>query len=266
MDLGLTGKKALVCGASQGIGRAIALAFATEGAAVAITARSEEKLAGVLALMKQAAPDADTPMWAVPADLSVAADRGNLIKTLRETCGEPDILVHNGGGPPPTRIEETTPAQWETAFQTQFLTLMALNSAFLPGMKARGWGRILAVTSLSPQEPIQTLALSNGIRSAVTAALKTLATDVAAHGVTVNCIAPGVIHTGRIDALLAHQAEKTAVSEADARARMLGDIPAGRFGTPEEFADVAAFLCSERAAYITGSTVCVDGGRRRSVF
>src|SRR5690606_10250700 len=141
-----------------------------------------------------------------------------------------------------------------------------LNASFLPGMIEQNWGRIVAVTSLSVMEPIPNLSISNAVRSAVTAMLKTLADEVARYDITVNCVAPGAIKTDRLDELMEARLKKTGQSKEEYLKSYLGAIPAGRLGTPEEFAGVAVFLCSERASYITGSTISIDGGKRRSVY
>ena len=147
-----------------------------------------------------------------------------------------------------------------------FLSVVHLNQAFLPAMKTQQWGRIITVTSLSPMEPITNLAVSNGIRSAATAMLKTLATEVAADGICINCVAPGLICTDRIEALVKASASKQSRTVDDVLKGHISEIPAGRLGTPEEYAATVAFLCSQQAGYITGSTIAVDGGKRKSTY
>ncbi len=262
MDLGISGKKALVCGASKGIGRAIAKQLLSEGVEVLLTARNASSLDETLAQF-----NADGHMRAVSfaCDLSNSADRQRLIDHVHQNFGEIDILIHNTGGPSPTSVEETTADAWQKGFDQLFQMVAELNNAFLPGMKQRQWGRILAVTSSSVLEPIPNLAVSNSIRAAVTSMLKTLADEVAKFNVTINCLAPGAIQTDRLEDLMEARVSRSGQSKDDYMNDYLRAIPAGRLGKPSEFAAVAAFLCSEQAAYITGSTISIDGGKRRSV-
>ncbi len=262
MELKIKGKKGLVCAASKGLGRAIALALADEGVELIICARSADELAVVAS---EIATKTGLKPIVVVSDLSTSEDRAKLI-AIAQASGGVDILVHNTGGPKPTTVETTSHEDWQAGFQQLFPAVAELNKAFLPQMKDKGWGRILCVTSLSVMEPISGLAISNAMRSAVTSMLKTLADEVAKHNVTVNCLAPGAIWTGRIESLIRTRREKTGQTEEEYMADYLKPIPAGRLGTPEEFAAAAVFLCSDQASYITGSTICVDGGKRRSTY
>lgn len=260
MDLKIKGKRALVCAASKGLGRAIAIALAEEGSELIICARSKDELNAVAAEIE--AKSKIKPIVVI-SDLSIEADRKRLIAEA-EKAGGVDILVHNTGGPKPTSVEGTTQADWHEGFQQLFPAVADLNEAFIPHMKKNHWGRIVCVTSLSVLEPISNLAISNAMRSAVTSMLKTLADEVAKYNISVNCIAPGAIWTGRIENLTRIRREKTGQTEEEYMADYVKPIPAGRLGTPEEFAAAAVFLCSDQASYITGSTLCVDGGKRRS--
>jgi 3-oxoacyl-[acyl-carrier protein] reductase len=174
--------------------------------------------------------------------------------------------VHNTGGPKPTRAEETTDDQWSSGFHQLFESVIHLNQAFIPGMKERLWGRIVNVTSLSVLEPIPNLAVSNAMRSAATAMLKTLSDELAAFNICINCMAPGVIHTDRTEERLQAQIKQSGGTREQYLEDYVKSIPAGRLGTAEEFAAMVAFLCSQRASYITGSTICVDGGKRRATY
>jgi len=263
MDLGIQGKKALVCASSRGIGKAIAKTLAEEGAEVFMCARNPETLEQAVEEVQDVS---QFPVRSLACDLAQSDGRQNLLETLQRHWGTVNILIHNAGGPPPSTALETTPDAWYTGFETNFLSQIALNQALVPAMKDQGWGRIVTVTSLSPLEPIAELAVSNGIRAAVTAMLKTLATEVAADGITVNCVAPGLIQTDRIASLYGAKAERQGISYDSLIDQQRAEIPAKRLGTPEEFAATVAFLCSQQAAYITGSTICVDGGKRKSVF
>jgi 3-oxoacyl-[acyl-carrier protein] reductase len=249
MDLGIEGKVALVMGASQGIGRAVAIELASEGARVAIAARSLERLAPV------ASETGAVPFEHDNSDLeSVPA----LVAAVSAALGPIEILVTNTGGPPanPDPLGQSR-EQWEEAYRTLVLAPLELIRAVLPGMRARGFGRIANIGSFSVREPIQALMLSNSHRTATLAAFKTVARDVAADGVTLNTVLPGRIATERIYALAGgrEQAEESARSE----------IPAARLGTPGELAAAVAFLCSARASYITGVALLVDGGLTRLV-
>jgi 3-oxoacyl-[acyl-carrier protein] reductase len=264
MDFGIAGKNALVCGASEGMGRAIAFSLAGEGANVMLCARTEPKLAEVAKEINVAR--AKGKIEYVACDLADAASRQKLVDAVGERLGCVDILVHNTGGPKPSAAEATTPEQWQAGFDSLFQSVIHLNSVFVPAMKERGWGRIINVTSLSVIEPIPGLAISNAIRSAATAMLKTLSDELAPFGVTVNCVAPGSISTGRITSLIESRAKTSNVSVEEYEKEYIKNIPAGRLGTAEEFANVVCFLCSDKASYVTGSTISVDGGRRRSTY
>jgi len=250
MDLGLTGRVALVTGASKGIGRAIAAALADEEAGVAIASRSRENIDAAAAEIGATGFAWDS------ADLGGAA---NLVAEVESSLGGPvDVLVCNTGGPPPGAdpLGFSTDA-WEAAHRSLVLSPIALVRAVLPGMRERGWGRILNVASSAVREPIPHLMLSNAERSATVAAFKTLAREAAGDGVTLNTVLPGRILTDR---LISMGGSEEAVRDAAAR-----DVPAKRPGTVEELAAVAAFLCSERASYVTGTAVAVDGGLLRGI-
>lgn len=253
MELGLKGKVALVTGASEGIGRAIAEALVAEGASVVINARGEERL-------EEAARELATgggTVRGVAADLSKAAELSALLRAVRDVEGEPDVLVANAGGPPKGLPSTLSEEQWQAAYELTLMSFVRLVESTLPAMRRKGWGRILAVTSLSVREPIADLTLSNAMRSGLTAYAKTLATEVAADGVTVNCIAPGYTATERLNELFRDEREKEA---------LVATIPSRRLARPEEIASAAAFLASERASYITGQTLLVDGGYVKSPF
>lgn len=264
MDLEIKGKKSLVCGASSGVGRAIAEGLAAEGSDVFLCARSEGPLQE---LCKSLQEKYKVKAEYYAADLSSTQARAKLVEALKAKFGPTlDILIHNTGGPKPSSAADTPVDAWQTGFDSLFKSVVELNAAFVPAMREQKWGRILCVTSLSVMEPIANLAISNATRSAVTAMLKTLSDELAPDNVTVNCVAPGAIATGRIESLLKSRAETAKVSLDDYSADYVKAIPAGRLGTPEEFASVVCFLASERASYVTGSTICIDGGRRRSTY
>jgi 3-oxoacyl-[acyl-carrier protein] reductase len=251
MDLGIAGRRALVLGASSGLGRASAVALAREGAHVAVASRSAERIAAAAA--------------AVGTEAAFAFDVGDLdgipafVTEVEGVLGGPlDILVCNTGGPPANPDALALPRDaWVDAHRTLVLAPMAFVEAVVPGMRARGWGRIVNVVSTAAREPAAPLVLSNSHRAAILAAFKTVADQVAGDGVTLNSVLPGLIDTDRLGALYGS-------SEAAAEAAR-GLVPAGRLGTPEEFAAAVAFACSAPASYVTGTTITVDGGRSRAV-
>jgi 3-oxoacyl-[acyl-carrier protein] reductase len=250
MDLGLDGKVALVTGASKGIGRGIAAELIAEGARVAISSSSRERVEATAAQLGA------TPFVHDSGDLDHAAV---LVAEVAEALGPIDVLVCNTGGPPggPDPLGFTRD-QWQGAYTSLVLGPMALVEAVVPGMRERGFGRVLNVASTSVREPIQNLMLSNVHRVAMVDAFKTLARQVAADGVTLNTVLPGRIDTDRLAELLGSREAAVAAAEQE--------VPAGRLGTVEEFAAIAVLLCSARASYVTGETVAVDGGLLRSVF
>ena len=258
MDLGLAGRHALVLGASRGLGAAVARALALEGATVSAAARTVE----------------DTQRWisALPADVAarvtpIALDMADRTRIAQVAGVLPpvDILVNNGGGPPPGGAADHAPELWLNQFETMAANLFFLTQVLLPSMKARGWGRILTISSSGVVQPIPNLALSNGIRAAVAGWSKTLSAEVADQGITVNMVLPGRIHTDRVDQLDGIAAKRQGRSVEDVAKASMASIPAGRYGRPEEFADAVAFLASTRASYITGATLRVDGGMIRGV-
>ncbi len=250
MDLGIDGRTALVMGASRGIGRGIAGALAREGARVAISSRSEDSL-------RDAAEEMDGEIHTFPADTGDLDRLRELPGEVAEALGPVDILVTNTGGPPAGGALENSLEEWEEAFRSLVLATRVLAEGVLPGMRERGWGRIVNVASSSIREPIQGLTLSNANRMAALGLLETLADEVAGDGVTVNTVATGMFATER----LADPQGSLEGAEAAAKQR----VPAKRLGQPEEYGDLVAFLCSERAAYLTGAVIPLDGGLLRSV-
>ena len=261
MDLGLTGKRALVLSAGSGLGRAIALALAREGATVCVANRSAAPVEETAAMIRAAGGQAHAFHW----DLAEEAQWRAGVQAVLDAVGGIDILVNNTGGPAPGPADGQAPEVWRRAFEAMVLSVFRLTDRVLPGMRAMGWGRVLNVASTSVIEPIGTLGVSNTLRASVAAWAKTLAGEVAANGVTVNTLLPGRIDTPRIERLDAARAAATGVEPAEARAESVKTIPAGRIGTPEEFGAVAAFLASPLAGYVTGSLIRVDGGAVRAI-
>jgi 3-oxoacyl-[acyl-carrier protein] reductase len=250
VDLKIEGKVALVMGASRGIGRGIAKALAREGAVVAVSSRSAEPL-------EELAGEIGGGARAFPADSGELERMQSLPGEVAAELGPLEILVTNTGGPPQGGALENPREQWEAAYRTLVLAPRALVEATLPGMRERGWGRIVNVASSSVREPIPNLALSNAHRMATVGLFKTLASEVADEGITVNTVATGRFATDRL-------AENYG-SIADAERAAREQVPAGRLGQPEEYGDLVAFICSERAAYLTGAVIPLDGGLIRSV-
>jgi 3-oxoacyl-[acyl-carrier protein] reductase len=250
LDLGIEGRVALVMAASRGIGRGIAAALAREGARVAISSRSEERL-------REAAGEMDGEVAVLPADTDDLDRLRDLPGQVGEALGPVEILVTNTGGPPPGGALDNALEEWERAFRSLVLAPRILIEAVVGGMRERGWGRIVNVSSSSIREPIPGLALSNANRLAALGLLETLADEIGGDGVTVNTVATGMFATDR----LADRSGSMEAAEAAARER----VPARRLGGPDEYGDLVAFLCSERAAYLTGAVIPLDGGLLRSV-
>ncbi|MFZ1701692.1 MAG: SDR family oxidoreductase [Pyrinomonadaceae bacterium] len=263
MDLGLKGKTALVCASSQGLGFAVAREIALEGASLVICSRRE---ASINAAAETIRDETGADVLAIAADVSNAEDIERLFKAGVEDYGKIDILVTNSGGPPAGPFDSLTRQSWDDAVRILLTSVLDLTRLILPGMKERGWGRILNITSIASKQPVDNLMLSNAVRAAVTGFAKTLANEVAADGVTVNNILPGYTLTERLDELIDFLAERESLTADEIRGRWEAEIPMKRLGAPKEFAALAAFLVSERASYITGSSIAVDGGWIKSLF
>ncbi len=247
MDLGLKGRTALVTGASSGLGLATAEALAGEGANVSMFARRRD-------LLEREADRIGA--LAVRGDVTIPKDLERAVETTVAAFGGLDILVWNSGGPPPGGGADVTPESLEAALELLFIPAVRLVQLCLPYIEHSDGGRILAITSIAAKEPVNHLALSNALRPGLTGWLKSLSRDLGPQGITVNCVAPGNIATARLDQLY-----PDGPTAAD-----LAGIPLGRWGDPREFGDVVCFLASERARYVTGQTVLVDGGLQRSLF
>jgi 3-oxoacyl-[acyl-carrier protein] reductase len=260
MDTGLTGRTVLVPGSTSGLGRASARAFAAEGANVVIAGRR-----GELARAEAAALDSSPgSAIGVECDLTEAGAPDRLVQQATEAFGPVDVLVLNGGGPPAGSADGATPEAVQSAVHALVLQQISLVRAALPGMRERGWGRIVGIGSSGIQQPIDNLALSNTARAALAGYLKTLAGEVAGSGVTVNMVLPGRIDTDRVASLDQTRADAVGATPDEVRRTAEAGIPTRRYGTPEEFAAAVVFLASAAASYITGEQLRVDGGMVRS--
>ena len=262
MDLELNGRVALVTAASKGLGRATATQLAAEGARVMISSRGAEQLAETT---REIADATGAQVEHCPADVADAADLDRLLRETQERLGGVDVLVNNAGGPPPGGFDALDDAAWQRAFELNLLSTVRLFRGVLPHMREQGWGRIVTVASSSIKQPIDNLMLSNTLRVGILGLAKSLALEVAGNGVLVNTIGPGRIATDRVASLDAAAAERTGRSVEDVRAASEAAIPIGRYGTPEEFAKVAAFLVSGANTYVTGQNFLVDVGMVRAI-
>jgi 3-oxoacyl-[acyl-carrier protein] reductase len=260
MDFGLTGKRALVLSSSRGLGLGVARALAAEGAEVLMTARSAERLNAAAA---EIGAKGLGRAHAFVADLTRDAEA--IHQEAVRVLGGVDILVANTGGPPARTALGVKPEEWVPQFEAMVLPVFRLAGLVLDGMRERGWGRIVTIASSGVVQPIPNLAMSNTLRSAIVGWSKTLATEVAGQGITVNMVLPGRIQTDRTGELDSANAKAQGKSVEEIAAAARAAIPAGRYGRVEEFADAVCFLASERASYITGTLLRVDGGAVRSI-
>ena len=254
MDLGLKGKVAFVAASSQGLGKSVALEFAREGAHVIINGRNSE-------LLEKTRQEIDVAgsgeVLMIQGDLSNAQERNTVVKTALERFPNLDILVTNIGGPPSGKFESLKQEDWDKAYNLLLASTVSLIRQFLPAMKTQPWGRIISITSQAVKQPVENLILSNSVRASVVGLIKTLASELGEYNITANNVMPGYTNTNRL---------KSLIEKNPSFANAVNEIPLKRFGNPEEFAAAVVFLASERASYITGTSIAVDGGWIKNIL
>jgi 3-oxoacyl-[acyl-carrier protein] reductase len=263
MDLGLKGKVAVVAAASKGLGRAVAEELAAEGVKLAICSRDEGRIRATAEEIRKAY---GSEIFDAACDVTNKDDVDRFARGVLETYGTAHILFTNAMGPPAGMMKDFGPGDFRDAIETSLMTALNLVYAFLPAMKEQRWGRIIASTSITVKQPLPTLVLSNVSRVGVVAMVKSLSEEVAQYGITANAVAPGYIRTDRVESLFRERAQRENISFDKVRADMEKNIPLGRIGEPREFGALVAFLASERAGYINGETILIDGGMYKGLM
>jgi 3-oxoacyl-[acyl-carrier protein] reductase len=263
LDLGLQGRVAIIAAASKGLGRAVAEELANEGASVGICARTTSELEQAAAQIQKST---GREVFHQAVDVTNPAAVSHFVAAVEERFGRIDICVTNSGGPPSKLFVDTKPEDWRAAVDLLLMSAVFFAKETLPRMQKNKWGRFITITSSAVKQPVDGLLLSNSIRAAVTGLARTLANEYAAHGITVNNVCPGYTRTDRLDSLAASISKRTGAEPVAVFADWTRQIPAGRIGTPQEFAAVVAFLASERASYVNGASIAIDGGMIRSLF
>lgn len=262
MKLGLDGKRALVLGGNKGLGRGVARALAGNGVTVAVVGRDQSALDVTVEELRTLSPAS----FALNADLSDPVALAAMLERIERELGSVDILLLNGGGPPPFSASALNIVEWRTQFEAMFLSSVRITAHFLPRMRLKRWGRIIVVSSTSVREPIKGLTASNALRAAVAGWAKSLAGETAADGITVNLLLAGRLATERTNVLDRLDAETRGINISRVAQESQAEIPIGRYGTPDEFGAVAAFLASEHASYVTGTAIPIDGGLSHAII
>jgi 3-oxoacyl-[acyl-carrier protein] reductase len=257
MDLGLKDRVALVAASSQGLGKAVALGLAREGVKLALCARNS---AALIAATEEIGTATNVEIMACTVDVTQESQVRAFVDQVTQRFGKIDICVTNAGGPPAKPFDATTMDDWRRAIDMNLMSALFLAHGVLPGMRERRWGRLITITSLTVKQPIDGLILSNSVRAAVVGLIKSLSNEYAAHNVLVNNVCPGYTSTDRLGELSSALGKSAGVEPLEIEKRWTTQIPLGRLARPEEFADTVVFLCSDRASYITGQSISVDGG------
>ena len=257
MDLGLKNRSVIVAASSEGIARAAAEKFASEGAKVALCSRDEGKLTLAAAEIRKRY---SAEVISAPLDVTDAAAVQAFVERVGSEFGGIDVCVTNAGGPPAKMFLATTTEEWHRAVELNFMSVVHLARAVIPGMQRKQWGRIVTITSVSVRQPVSDLIYSNAVRAGVLGLIKSLSNEFGKDGITVNNVAPGYTATQRLGSLLHKRAAELGISDEEYTARLGADAPLKRIGQPEEVADAIVWLASDRASYITGQTLLVDGG------
>lgn len=263
MDFGLKDRVAIVTGASGGLGKAVAMELAAEGVSVIVSSRNLDLLETAAREIRETT---GSPAIAIPADVTKEADVSRLFLDVKQELGRIDILVANAGGPPAGYFTDFSTQDFRDAVELNLISTISMCREAVPHMRERGWGRIVAITSIAAKQPVENLILSNTARSGVLGFIKTLSQQVAADGITANTVCPGYHLTERLKSLADLMAKNEGTTVEEVYTRMAASTPAGRIGDPKEFAALVAFLCSERASYITGTAIQVDGGLYKGII
>ena len=265
MNLNLKNKNAIVCASSQGLGKAAAIDLAKEGVNLAICSRDQEKIDKAKEEILQKT-EHNIKVIALKADLDSLEDIQIFLQEVEQSLGEVDILVNNTGGPPPSTFEQISDEDWQNAFNSTMMSAIRLSRALVPNMKKKEWGRIINISSVSVKTPVNGLFLSNSLRMGVLGWAKALADELAAHGITVNTVCPGYTRTERVEAILESQSSSSGLSKEEIEKTIADNIPMKRVGEAEDLAGLITFLASEKANYMTGLAVQVDGGSARTFY
>ena len=265
MNLNLKNKNAIVCASSQGLGKAAAIDLAKEGVNLAICSRDQEKIDKAKEEILQKT-DHNVKVIAFKADLDSLEDIQIFLQEVEHSLGVVDILVNNTGGPPPSTFEQISDEDWQNAFNSTMMSAIRLSRAMIPKMKENGWGRIINISSVSVKTPVNGLFLSNSLRMGVLGWAKALADELAAYGITVNTVCPGYTRTERVEAILESQSSSSGLSKEEIEKTIADNIPMKRVGEAEDLAGLITFLASEKANYMTGLAVQVDGGSARTFY